>query len=131
MDRQAVLGKPLHEVYPQSTLDRILRTGQSEYNVSMRSLKDIRVLSDRLPLYEDGKLSGAVSIFRNRTEVAQLADDLTGVRHMVDAMRAYTHEFMNKHGHHPHPAGGGEPHHAPDRRALGGGAAGGQDQPGQ
>ncbi|MDR3983514.1 MAG: sensor histidine kinase [Dysosmobacter sp.] len=96
MDRQAVLGKPLHEVYPQSTLDRILRTGQSEYNVSMRSLKDIRVLSDRLPLYEDGKLSGAVSIFRNRTEVAQLADDLTGVRHMVDAMRAYTHEFMNK-----------------------------------
>lgn len=49
MDRQAVLGKPLHEVYPQSTLDRILRTGQSEYNVSMRSLKDIRVLSDRLP----------------------------------------------------------------------------------
>lgn len=96
MDRQAVLGKPLQEVYPQSTLDRILRTGQSEYNVSMCSLKDIRVLSDRLPLYEDGKLSGAVSIFRNRTEVAQLADDLTGVRHMVDAMRAYTHEFMNK-----------------------------------
>ena len=44
--------------------------------MSMRSLKDIRVLSDRLPLYEDGKLSGAVSIFRNRTEVAQLADDL-------------------------------------------------------
>ena len=30
------------------------------------------------------------------TEVARLADDLTGVRHMVDAMRAYTHEFMNK-----------------------------------
>ena len=96
MERQDVLGKPLHEVYPQSTLDRILRTGQSEYNVSMHSLKDIRVLADRLPLYEDGVLSGAVSIFRNRTEVTRLADDLTGVRHMVDAMRAYTHEFMNK-----------------------------------
>ena len=64
--------------------------------MSMTSLKEIRVLADRLPFYENGKLAGAVSIFRNRTEVARLADDLTGVRHMVDAMRAYTHEFMNK-----------------------------------
>lgn len=96
MDREAVLGKPLQVVYPRSALGRILRTGQSEYNVSMKSLKDIRVLADRLPLYEDGALAGAVSIFRNRTELTRMADDLTGVRHMVDAMRSYTHEFLNK-----------------------------------
>ena len=96
LDEDHVLGKPLHAVYPHSTLGRILRTGKPEYNVSMSSLKDVRVLSDRLPLYEDGRLTGAVGIFRNRTEVTRLADDLTGVRHMVDAMRAYTHEFMNK-----------------------------------
>lgn len=93
---EAAMGRPLHSVYPSSTLDRILRTGRPEYNVSMKSLKDVRVLADRLPLYENGALAGAVGIFRNRTEVARLADDLTGVRHMVDAMRAYTHEFMNK-----------------------------------
>ncbi len=96
LDRKAVRGRPLHAVYPSSTLDRILSTGQPEYNVSMNSLKNIRVLADRLPLYEDGRLAGAVSIFRNRTELTRMADDLTGVRHMVDAMRAYTHEFMNK-----------------------------------
>ena len=96
LDPGAVLGLPLHQVYPRSTLDRVLRTGQPEYNVSMNSLKEIRVLSDRLPLYENGKLAGAVSIFRNRTELTRMADDLTGVRHMVDAMRAYTHEFLNK-----------------------------------
>lgn len=96
LNREEVLGKPLAEFYPRSTLDRILRTGQPEYNVSINSLKDVRVLADRLPLYENGKLNGAVSIFRNRTELARMADDLTGVRHMVDAMRAYTHEFMNK-----------------------------------
>ena len=93
---EAAMGRPLHSVYPSSTLDRILRTGRPEYNVSMKSLKDVRVLADRLPLYENGALAGAVGIFRNRTEVARLADDLTGVRHMVDAMRAYTHEFINK-----------------------------------
>ena len=96
MDRKTALGRPLHEVYPRSTLDRVLRTGQAEYNVSMQSLKNIRVLADRLPIREDGKLAGAVSIFRNRTELTRMADDLTGVRHMVEAMRAYTHEFMNK-----------------------------------
>lgn len=96
MDRKTVLGHPLHEVYPRSTLDRVLRTGQAEYNVSMQSLKNIRVLADRLPLYQNGTLTGAVSIFRNRTELTRMADDLTGVQHMVEAMRAYTHEFMNK-----------------------------------
>ena len=96
IERQTAVGRPLHEVYPRSTLDRILRTGQSEYNVSMNSLKEIRVLADRMPLYENGTLAGAVSIFRNRTELTRMADDLTGVQHMVEAMRAYTHEFMNK-----------------------------------
>ena len=80
----------------RDTLDRVLRTGKAEYSVSMKSLPNVRVLSDRLPIYEEGRLTGAVAIFRNRTEVTRLADDLTGVRHMVDAMRAYTHEFMNK-----------------------------------
>ena len=96
LDRRAILGRRLHEVYPRSTLDRVLETGQAEYNVSMTSLRDIRVLSDRLPLYENGRLAGAVSIFRNRTELTRMADNLTGVSHMVEAMRAYTHEFMNK-----------------------------------
>lgn len=89
-------GQPLGAVYPVSTLGRILHTGIPEYNVSLKSLPNVQVLSDRLPIYENGQLAGAVGIFRNRTEVTRLADDLTGVRHMVDAMRAYTHEFMNK-----------------------------------
>lgn len=96
LEPAAAVGRPLHAVYPASTLGRVLRSGKPEYNVSMKSLPNVRVLADRLPIREDGRLAGAVAIFRNRTEVTRLADDLTGVRHMVDAMRAYTHEFMNK-----------------------------------
>ena len=69
------MGKPLREVYPVSTLGRILHTGKPEYNVSMKSLPDVRVLSDRLPIWENGQIAGAVGIFRNRTEVTRLADD--------------------------------------------------------
>lgn len=96
LDRQTVVGRPLREVYPGSLLGRVLHTGLAEYNRPMRSLKSIRVLADRMPIYEGGRLAGAVSIFRNRTELARLTEDLTGVRHMVDSMRAYTHEFTNK-----------------------------------
>ena len=59
---EAAMGRPLPSVYPSSTLDRILRTGRPEYNVSMKSLKDVRVLADRLPLYENG-VTGAVQSY--------------------------------------------------------------------
>ena len=96
LDRRTVLGQPLRQVYPGATMDRVLRTRQAEYNVPLASQEDIQVISDRLPLYEDGELIGAVGIFRNRTEVTRLTNDLTGVHHLVEALRAYTHEFMNK-----------------------------------
>lgn len=96
LDRTSVLGRPLLEVSPRSTLGRVLRTKRPEYNVPLLSIQKVRILSDRVPIREDGRVVGVLSIFRNRTEVARLADDLTGVRHMVEALRAYTHEFLNK-----------------------------------
>ena len=45
---------------------------------------------------KNGRTVGAVAIFRNRTEMVRLAEDLTGVNHVVEALRANTHEFMNK-----------------------------------
>lgn len=90
------VGKSLHAVYPASTLDRVLRSGQAEYNIPLKSLADAKVLADRMPIVRDGKTIGAVAIFRNRTEMTKMAEDLTGVRHIVEALRANTHEFMNK-----------------------------------
>lgn len=90
------VGKPLREVFPRSTLGRILNTKLPEYNIAQLSQKNVHILSDHLPIWGNGRVIGAMAIFRNRTEVTRLAEDLTGVRHMVEAMRAYTHEFMNK-----------------------------------
>lgn len=96
IDRSSALGQPLKAVYPRSTIARVMRTGLPEYNVSLESITHVSVLSDRLPLWHDGEVEGAVAIFRNRTEVTKLAQDLTGVQHIVEALRAYTHEFTNK-----------------------------------
>ena len=96
LDWDFAVGKPLKEVSPHSTMSRVLRTKLPEYNIPMLSFKHVRILSDCVPIWTDGRVVGAVSILRNRTEVDRLAEDLTGVRHMVEALRAYTHEFMNK-----------------------------------
>lgn len=89
-------GRPLRQAAPNSTLDRVLRAKKPEYNVKLQATGSRQILADRMPIYRDNQLIGAVAIFRNRTEMTRLAEDLTGVRHMVEAMRAYTHEFMNK-----------------------------------
>lgn len=96
LDKGSAVGQPLAAVYPQSTIPRVMVSGQPEYNFNLESFKHVRILSDRMPIRRNGQIVGAVAIFRNRTEVANLARELTGVQHIVEAMRAYTHEFMNK-----------------------------------
>lgn len=97
LDKTTALGQPLEAVRPQSSIPRVLLTGKAEYSVSVQTQRTgVRVLSDRMPVRRDGQIVGAVAIFRNRTEVTRLARELTGVQHIVEAMRAYTHEFMNK-----------------------------------
>ena len=90
------IGQPLKVLYPRSTIARVMRTGKPEYNISLESITHVSVISDRIPLRRDNQIEGAVAIFRNRTEVTRLAQDLTGVQHILEALRAYTHEFTNK-----------------------------------
>ncbi len=42
------------------------------------------------------ELIGAVAIFQDRTEVTKLAEELTGVKNFVEALRVQSHEHMNK-----------------------------------
>lgn len=90
------VGKLLSEIYPASKLANLLKTGEKEFNVQMKSLKSDYVISDRMPIWDNGKIIGAVAIFRNRTEVVKLAENLTGVKHLVESMRANNHDFINK-----------------------------------
>lgn len=93
---EETVGRHIHEIYQQWTLDRILRVKRPEHDVPLLFIEGEQILSDRMPIWEGGRVIGAVAILRNRTEVTNLAKNLTGVQHMVEAMRAYTHEFMNK-----------------------------------
>lgn len=88
-------GRLLTSYYPETRLPDTVKTGIAEHNVNFR-IKGWNIISSRIPIYRDGKIIGAVSIFRNKTEVTRLAEELTGTKYMVDTLRAVNHEFTNK-----------------------------------
>lgn len=96
IEGQAWQDRPLEDLYQDTGLLDVIRTGEGAYSVSVDVGRQVHILSDRIPLRRGDVIEGAVAIFRNRTEVTRLAEDLTGVRHIVEAMRAHMHEYMNK-----------------------------------
>lgn len=85
----------LDDIFPQIRIRETLDSGEPSYNNGI-TWGDVNILCDRIPVNEDGSVLGAVAILRNRTEQTRLAEELTGVKHLVDALRSNTHEFMNK-----------------------------------
>jgi CitB family two-component system sensor histidine kinase MalK len=90
-----LVGRNVEEVLPSSKLRRVIETGQAEYDQE-GDILGLTILTNRVPVLVDGRISGAVATFRDKTEVNRLAEQLTGVRLYADALRAQTHEFMNK-----------------------------------
>ncbi|SCI04658.1 ATP-binding protein [Romboutsia sp. 1001713B170207_170306_H8] len=90
-----VEGKFIKDVFPQTNLLDVIESKKGQYSQHM-TIEDVKIITDRIPIIENNKAIGAVCIFRNKTEVTKLAEELTGVNQIIDALRANTHEFMNK-----------------------------------
>lgn len=54
------------------------------------------LLCNMVPVKSQDRVIGAITTFRDKTEVSQLMQRLDGMVNYVDALRAQTHEFMNK-----------------------------------
>ena len=90
-----LVGHPVEEVLPSSRLPTIVETGQAEYDQE-GDILGLPILTNRVPVMVDGRIAGALATFRDKSEVNRMAEQLTGVRFYADALRAQTHEFMNK-----------------------------------
>ncbi|WP_371373593.1 DcuS/MalK family sensor histidine kinase [Sporomusa aerivorans] len=89
------IGKEIDTFVPNSGLTRILKTGISELHQE-QDLNGIHIITNRVPILVNGKIVGAIATFWDKTEINQLAEELTGVRSYVEALRSQAHEFMNK-----------------------------------
>lgn len=88
-------GKKADTVLPSSKLEKVLHTGKAIFDEEL-DLQGISLVVNRVPVVVNEKVVGAVATFRDKTEFQQLAMQLTGVRLYSDALRAQSHEFMNK-----------------------------------
>lgn len=89
------IGKKVDEYVPNTRMQTILMNGQVEFDQE-QDLNGIIILANRIPIIVEGEIVGAIATFRDKTEMRQLAEKLTGVRIYAEALRSQTHEFMNK-----------------------------------
>ncbi|ACT11101.1 MULTISPECIES: sensor histidine kinase [Pectobacterium] len=54
------------------------------------------LLTNTVPVFVKGDIIGAIATFRDKTEISQLLQRLSGMSYYADALRAQSHEFMNK-----------------------------------
>lgn len=76
-------------------LSEVLRDGKPRRDEEI-TIKDRLLLINTVPVRSNGKIIGAISTFRDKTEVRQLMQRLDGMVNYADALRERSHEFMNK-----------------------------------
>ncbi|MGG1219706.1 DcuS/MalK family sensor histidine kinase [Priestia endophytica] len=89
------IGKAVDEYLPVSKLSTMLKERQVQLDEEI-NINGVSMLVNRVPLILEDKVVGAISTLRDKTEVNQLAEQLTGVRLYAEALRAQSHEFKNK-----------------------------------
>ncbi|WP_043931202.1 DcuS/MalK family sensor histidine kinase [Bacillus sp. EB01] len=93
---QNPVGMKIHDYLPSNGLDHVLKSGQPELDEENMINGVVSILVNRVPLVVDGQVVGAISTFRDKTEMNQLAEQLTGVKTYAETLRAQSHEFMNR-----------------------------------
>ena len=90
-----IVGRPVEEVIPNTRLPVVLETGKPELNHE-QLINDVVIVTSRVPIKVKDRVVGAVASFRDKTEVKQMAEELTGVKRYAEALRTQTHEFRNR-----------------------------------
>lgn len=93
--RSQLRGKHLSQIFPDTNCVQVAQTGTPVHNRSF-VIKDHQVLSTEVPIQSETGIQGVLNIFHDKTEMRKLSDELSGTRYMLDTLRFFNHEFMNK-----------------------------------
>lgn len=87
-------GEPPHSPLLAS-LREVSKTGLARQDQEI-SCNGRLLLCNMVPVKSQNQVIGAISTFRDKTEISQLMQRIDGMVNYVDALRSHTHEFMNK-----------------------------------
>ncbi|CRK84056.1 sigma-54 interaction domain-containing protein [Neobacillus massiliamazoniensis] len=90
--KEQVIGKPVDKVIPQTRLPVILKTRRIETNQEMILDNGKKIITTRIPVIEEnGNLVGAIAVFKDITEVVNLAEEITDLKEIQTMLQAIIH----------------------------------------
>jgi len=89
------IGEKVDDFVPNSRMVQVLESGIAELDQE-QDLNGLTILTNRVPIYVNNEIVGVVATFRDKSELQKLAEKLMDVSTYAEALRAQTHEFMNK-----------------------------------
>jgi PAS domain S-box-containing protein len=90
--RDQAIGKNVVEVIPESRLPLILETRRTETNQEMNLGNGRSIITTRIPIIEEnGTLIGAFAVFKDITEVVNLAEEITDLKEIQTMLQAIIH----------------------------------------
>lgn len=95
-DGQPLMGQKLERLYPETSQISIIRSGKSEHGRSF-AVNGHTVLVNEIPIRSSsGLIQGVLTILSDKTEMLAMSDELSGTKNMLDTLRSFNHEFLNK-----------------------------------
>lgn len=92
---EEVNGKSLEAMLSDSEIAMHLRKKSGKLNETVR-IADRLIMLNRIPIRVEKQFAGTMVIFQDKTDVTKMAEELTGFKAFVDALRVQNHEYMNK-----------------------------------
>jgi PAS domain S-box-containing protein len=97
--REDVVGKHVYEVIPGSQLPRVLKTRVVEMNQELMLTNGKKIITTRIPMVNSkGALIGAFAVFKDITDVVNLAEEITNlkeIRTMLEAIIQSSEEAIS------------------------------------
>lgn len=88
VEKKDAEGKNVVKILPNTRLPVVLRTKNPELN-QIQKLKDTTIITSRMPIFDKkGDIKGAVAIFRDISEVKNLAEELTNLKEIRTLLEA-------------------------------------------
>ena len=85
--RKDIVGYHLLDVVPESGLIDVIETGVPVLGHKMR-LNDTQIYTNRTPLWDEGKIVGAIAVFQDLTEIEKISKELNDYQQLTKELEA-------------------------------------------
>ncbi len=94
---EPITKRSIHDLFPQTQFHQVMESNTSmTHEITSQSGRQLIV--KEVPIHGRGKqvCRGVLVVIFDRTDLLRLTDELSGAHSMLDTLRAFNHEFLNK-----------------------------------